>query len=75
MTAIEVYTGFGRRGKRAERASEEAAQECLQYLGTDVPIGSHPAEQILPPPALSGAGEGVQPEVPTCFFCRSAIWV
>lgn len=52
----ELFTGFGRRGVRAERVAEEAVRALRAYEGTDVPVGRHLADQLLVPLALAGGG-------------------
>ncbi len=52
----EVFTGFGERGKRAERIAQEVAQEVTRYLDSGVPVGEHLADQLLVPMALAGGG-------------------
>ena len=52
----EVFTGFGRRGLRAETVAENVAQAALRYLAADVPVGEHLADQLLLPFALAGGG-------------------
>jgi RNA 3'-terminal phosphate cyclase (ATP) len=53
----EVFTGFGRRGVRAEAVAGEAAAEAERWLAADVPVGEHLADQLLLPLALAGGGE------------------
>jgi RNA 3'-terminal phosphate cyclase (ATP) len=53
---MEVFTGIGERGVRAETIAERAATEALQYLKTDAPVGEHLADQLLIPLALAGGG-------------------
>ncbi|MGH7137051.1 MAG: RNA 3'-terminal phosphate cyclase, partial [Pirellulales bacterium] len=55
----EVFTGFGRRGVRAEAVAGEAIAEAKRYLEAGVPVGEHLADQLLLPLALAGAGEYV----------------
>lgn len=55
----EVFTGFGRRGVRAETVAGEAATEAQRYLEANVPIGEHLADQLLLPLALAGGGSYV----------------
>ncbi len=52
----EVFTGFGQRGVAAERVAETVAQETLEYLAAEVPVGTHLADQLLLPMALAGGG-------------------
>lgn len=54
--ATEVFTGFGEKGVPAERVAERAATEAEAYLGADVPVGAHLADQLLLPLAVSGGG-------------------
>ena len=53
---VEVFTGFGEIGVRAEAVAERVAQEARRYLAADVPVGPHLADQLLLPPAPAGGG-------------------
>jgi RNA 3'-terminal phosphate cyclase (ATP) len=53
---VEVVTGFGEKGIRAEKVAEDAAEEMRRFLAADVPVGEHLADQLLLPMALAGAG-------------------
>jgi RNA 3'-terminal phosphate cyclase (ATP) len=53
---IEVFTGFGEVGVRAEAVAERVAQDARRYLAADVPVGPHLADQLLLPMALAGGG-------------------
>ncbi len=52
----EVFTGFGRRGVRAEKVAADAAREAKRYLEAAVPVGEHLADQLLIPMAMAGGG-------------------
>ncbi len=52
----EVFTGFGRRGVRAEQVGLEAAGEAKRYLDSGAAVGGHLADQLLLPLALAGGG-------------------
>jgi RNA 3'-terminal phosphate cyclase (ATP) len=52
----EVVTGFGERGVPAERVASIACAEMQRWLGADVPVGGHLADQIIVPLALAGEG-------------------
>ena len=52
----EVFTGFGRRGLRAETLARGLAETVRRYLRADVPIGEYLADQLLLPLALTGGG-------------------
>lgn len=52
----EVFTGFGERGKPAEKVAEEVAREVNRYLRSEAPVGEHLADQLLIPLALAGGG-------------------
>jgi RNA 3'-terminal phosphate cyclase (ATP) len=52
----EVFTRIGERGVRAEIIAEKAADEALEYLKTEAPVGEHLADQLLIPIALAGGG-------------------
>ncbi|HEX5447111.1 MAG TPA: RNA 3'-terminal phosphate cyclase [Pirellulales bacterium] len=53
----EVFTGFGRKGVRAEAVAGEAAAEAQRWLAAEAPVGEHLADQLLLPSALAGGGE------------------
>ena len=53
---VEVFTGFGEVGVRAEAVAEGVAQAARRYLAADVPVGPHLADQLLLPMALAGGG-------------------
>ncbi|WP_394835473.1 RNA 3'-terminal phosphate cyclase [Pendulispora rubella] len=53
---VEVITGFGERGVRAETVAEGVAREVARYLAADVPVGEHLADQLLLPMALGAGG-------------------
>jgi RNA 3'-terminal phosphate cyclase (ATP) len=52
----EIVTGFGIKGVSAEKVASDACDEAERYLRTDVPVGSHLADQLLIPMALAGGG-------------------
>jgi RNA 3'-terminal phosphate cyclase (ATP) len=52
----EVFTRIGERGVRAEVIAEQAADEALDYLKTEAPVGGHLADQLLIPLAITGGG-------------------
>lgn len=52
----EVFTGFGSKGKPAERVAREAARDAKRYLDTDLPVEQHLADQLLVPLALCAGG-------------------
>ena len=53
---VEVFTGFGEVGVRAEAVAEDVAQEARRYLAAHVPVGPHLADQLLLPMALARGG-------------------
>jgi RNA 3'-terminal phosphate cyclase (ATP) len=53
---IEVFTGIGERGVRAETIAERVVREVQQYLAVDAPVGEHLADQLLIPLVLAGGG-------------------
>ena len=55
-SVIEVVTGFGTKGVSAEKVASDACDEAERYLRSDVPVGSHLADQLLLPMALAGGG-------------------
>ncbi len=52
----EVFTRIGERGVRAEVIAEQAADEALDYLSAQAPVGEHLADQLLIPLALCSGG-------------------
>jgi RNA 3'-terminal phosphate cyclase (ATP) len=52
----EVVTGFGEKGRSAESVAEQVATEVQEYLDSNVPVGSHLADQLLILLAMSGSG-------------------
>ncbi|HMP52217.1 MAG TPA: RNA 3'-terminal phosphate cyclase [Candidatus Melainabacteria bacterium] len=52
----ETFTALGERGRRAEVVAELAAQEYKDYRESGAVVGSHLADQLLIPMALSGGG-------------------
>jgi RNA 3'-terminal phosphate cyclase (ATP) len=52
----EVFTGFGERGVRAEAVADRVIDDVRRYLGTDAPVGTYLADQLLLPMALAGGG-------------------
>lgn len=56
---VEVFTGFGAPGVRAEAVAHQLAKEVKRYLEAEVPVGEHLADQLLLPLALAGGGSFV----------------
>ena len=52
----EIVTGFGIKGVSAEKVASDACDEAERYLKSDVPVGSHLADQLLIPMALARGG-------------------
>ena len=52
----EVFTSFGKRGRRAEEVARSVAEETQQYLAAGVPVGEHLADQLVLLLALAGGG-------------------
>jgi RNA 3'-terminal phosphate cyclase (ATP) len=52
----EVVTGCGMKGVTAEQVASDVCEEAERYLGSDVPVGTHLADQLLIPMALAGGG-------------------
>lgn len=52
----EVFTVLGERGLPAERVARRLIREAKPYLASDVPVGSHLADQLLLPLARAGGG-------------------
>jgi RNA 3'-terminal phosphate cyclase (ATP) len=55
-STTEVVTGFGVKGVTAEKVASDACDEVERYLRSDVPVGTHLADQLLIPMALAGGG-------------------
>ncbi|HJZ72853.1 MAG TPA: RNA 3'-terminal phosphate cyclase [Vicinamibacterales bacterium] len=55
-SVTEIVTGFGIKGVSAEKVASDACDEVERYLRSDVPVGSHLADQLLIPMALAGGG-------------------
>jgi RNA 3'-terminal phosphate cyclase (ATP) len=56
---VELITGFGEKGVRAELVAERACDELAATLAADAPVGPHLADQLLLPMALAArAGAG-----------------
>ncbi|TNE84183.1 MAG: RNA 3'-terminal phosphate cyclase [Deltaproteobacteria bacterium] len=55
-TGDAVFTGFGRKGVRAEEVAAEAIDAYTDWLGRDVPVCEHLADQLLLPIAFAGEG-------------------
>ncbi|MGJ8635678.1 MAG: RNA 3'-terminal phosphate cyclase [Phycisphaerales bacterium] len=53
----EVFTGFGERGRSAERVAKSTAAQVHHYLHKGVPVWSHLADQLMLPFAMAGVGE------------------
>jgi RNA 3'-terminal phosphate cyclase (ATP) len=53
---VEVVTGFGERGTRAELVASRACAALQAYLAHDAPVGEHLADQLLVPMALARGG-------------------
>ncbi len=54
--ATELVVGFGERGMSAERVGDDVALEVQRLLSSDVPVGTHLADQLLLPMALGAGG-------------------
>lgn len=58
----EVFTGFGEKGKKAERVAREVLDRAERYLANDAPVGEYLADQLMLPLAIGvhlGCGGGV----------------
>lgn len=58
----EVFTAFGQLGVRAEDVARQAWRLAEEYLGTDVPVGEHLADQLMLPLGIGahlGTGGGM----------------
>ncbi len=52
----EMISAFGRRGTPAEQVADEVADEAGAFLGSEVAVGHHLADQLLLPLAIAGGG-------------------
>jgi RNA 3'-terminal phosphate cyclase (ATP) len=52
----EVFSGFGRKGIKAEQVAIDVAEEVQSYLDLGVPVGEHLADQLVLVMALAGKG-------------------
>ncbi|MCP4656436.1 MAG: RNA 3'-terminal phosphate cyclase [bacterium] len=52
----EVFTGFGRRGVKAEVVADRVVEAMERYLEAAVPVGEYLADQLLLPLAIAGSG-------------------
>ncbi len=52
----ELFTGFGEKGRLAERVAAAAADEAAGYLAGGAAVGEHLADQLVLPLALAGGG-------------------
>ncbi|MCF6227783.1 MAG: RNA 3'-phosphate cyclase, partial [Planctomycetes bacterium] len=52
----QIFTGFGRQGKKAERVATEAVAEAKRWADAKVPVCEHLADQLLLPMALGAGG-------------------
>lgn len=52
----EVFSGFGKRGVRAEEVARRVAAEVRSYLDAGAPVGQHLSDQLLLPFAMAGGG-------------------
>ncbi len=53
----EVFSGFGERGRSAERVAKSTVAQVHHYLHKGVPVWNHLADQLMLPFAMAGAGE------------------
>ena len=53
---VEVFTGFGERGVRAEAVADRLVEQVRPYLTAGLPVGEHLADQFLLPMGLAGRG-------------------
>jgi RNA 3'-terminal phosphate cyclase (ATP) len=52
----ELFTSFGERGRSTEEVAGEACEAARAWLGANVPVDEHLADQLLIPMALAGGG-------------------
>lgn len=64
----EVFTGFGRRGVRAEMVADEVVRQTRDYLAADVPVGPYLADQLMLPLGVAAwQVRGTETEAGGCF--------
>ena len=51
---VEVFTGFGEKGRTAENVAEGVVRDVRDYLAHGKPVGEQLADQLLIPMALGG---------------------
>ncbi|MBX3418064.1 MAG: RNA 3'-terminal phosphate cyclase [Pirellulaceae bacterium] len=51
----EIFTGFGRRGIRAEQVALGAWEEAKEYLASAAPVGEHLCDQLLLPMSIAAS--------------------
>ncbi len=54
---VEVFTGFGERGVRAEKVASRAVRSVREYLESKAAAGKYLADQLLIPMAMAGTGK------------------
>lgn len=55
---VEVFSGIGERGRRAEDVAAAVIEEVQTFLIHDAPVGPHLADQLLVPMALAAVAGG-----------------
>ncbi len=53
---LELFTGFGAKGKSAEKVARDVVNEAQRWEAADVPVGEHQADQLVLLMALAGEG-------------------
>lgn len=53
---VAQFTGFGRKGVKAERVADEVVEAAKAWLSAGAPVGPHLADQLILPLALAGGG-------------------
>ncbi len=67
---VELFTGFGRRGVRAEHVAEEVVKALRRFLEAQVPVGEYLADQLLLPMALAAARDAGTSRIVTLPLTR-----
>jgi RNA 3'-terminal phosphate cyclase (ATP) len=52
----ELFSAVGERGRKAESVADQVVADVRRYIAAGVPVGSHLADQLLLPQAMSGGG-------------------
>ena len=68
----EVISGFGKKGVPAERVAKQTWRAAQSYLESDVPVGTHLADQLLLPMGLAAHFSGAASQFRTMPLSQHA---